>query len=482
VVYAIRLRDERNATLAEVARVERLQQFLFGLFSGGEPEVGPARELTVHQLLERGVLTAEILTGDPEVHAELTKTLGTLFGDLGDFARAEELLKKSVAEQARIRPPHDERLLESQVALALLWADQSKLAEAEQMAKTALEHVQPSQPPTSSLVVRAGLAVGKVLVARGKYADAIAHLEVMVQSFDTRAPGTVEQAAVVSELATAHQYAGHLDDADRLNQRALTLDRRLHGDMHPSVADDLINLADADSTRGRYADAERRLREAVNIFERWYGPTHPETGSAMRILALSLSMQGNLEEAASLVRRARDIFAATYATPHRRLGLVLNDLGTIALRRGRWDEAIAAFTQALSVYRKVYPDGKSQYISVGLANLGSVYLDKHDYGNAERLLREAVTLSTEILSPEHTNTAIAEIKLGHALVRQRRLAEAVPVIEHGRAILSRHADPNISWLKTARTDLAEAYERIGRSADAQRLRSEAASSGQREPR
>ena len=65
------------------------------------------------------------------------------------------------------------------------------------------------------------------------------------------------------------------------NRRVLALDKKLHGEKHPHVADDLINLAAVQFERGRYPEAEGYQREAVKIFRDWYGPDHPETASAL---------------------------------------------------------------------------------------------------------------------------------------------------------------------------------------------------------
>ena len=83
-----------------------------------------------------------------------------------------------------------------------------------------------------------------------------------------------------------------------------------------------------------------------------------------------------------------------------------------------------------------------------------------------------MTLSREVLSPTHPNTAIAEIKLGRVLVKLQRYGEAIPLLEQGRASLARQADPSISWLQRAREDLELAFTRTGQAAEADRLRAE----------
>ena len=66
------------------------------------------------------MLTADILSHDPDIQAELTHTLGTLYRELGDFARADALLIRSLDEKARFLPADHPRRIEGQIALALL--------------------------------------------------------------------------------------------------------------------------------------------------------------------------------------------------------------------------------------------------------------------------------------------------------------------------------------------------------------------------
>ena len=100
-------------------------------------------------------------------------------------------------------------------------------------------------------------------------------------------------------------------------------------------------------------------------------------------------------------------------------------------------------------------------MAVGLGNLASVYLARKQYARAEGLFREAVAVQSKTVGPDHTDTGIAQIKLGRALVRQGRFAEAQPVILTGYATLSKKMAPSVSWLQSARLDLATTHDALG---------------------
>src|SRR5258708_18488376 len=61
VVFTVRLATARNAALAEAARTLRIQRFMMNLFEGGDESVGPADDMRVLTLVDRGALEARSL-------------------------------------------------------------------------------------------------------------------------------------------------------------------------------------------------------------------------------------------------------------------------------------------------------------------------------------------------------------------------------------------------------------------------------------
>ncbi|HEX5004592.1 MAG TPA: serine/threonine-protein kinase, partial [Gemmatimonadales bacterium] len=96
VFYTVRLTRARNQAVAESARTQRIQEYMLGLFQGGDEAVGPADSLRVVTLIDRGVDAARDLDAEPVVQAELYQTLGTISRQLGNLARADSLLTLSL--------------------------------------------------------------------------------------------------------------------------------------------------------------------------------------------------------------------------------------------------------------------------------------------------------------------------------------------------------------------------------------------------
>ena len=89
-----------------------------------------------------------------------------------------------------------------------------------------------------------------------------------------------------------------------------------------------------------------------------------------------------------------------------------------------------------------------------------IFLDEREYPRSEIIFRDVVARFTKTLSAEHMKTGIARIKLGRSLLKQRRYRDAEIESRAGCDILAKQANPNVSWLQNARTDLAEEYDAL----------------------
>ncbi len=92
-------------------------------------------------------------------------------------------------------------------------------------------------------------------------------------------------------------------------------------------------------------------------------------------------------------------------------------------------------------------------------------------------LREVVRRFTEALSADHLYAGIARIKLGRALIRQHLCAEAEAQSLAAYGILMKQTSPSVSWLKSARENLAEEYDALNQPEKAAKFRGELAKTG-----
>jgi serine/threonine protein kinase/tetratricopeptide (TPR) repeat protein len=471
--YTARLAAARNAAVAQATRTERIQRFMLRLFDGGEKDAGPAENLRVVTLIDRGVLEAHTLDREPLVQAELYETLGGIYERLGKLDQADQLLRASLDARRSRLPTNASDIARGTTALALLRSDQARFDEAERLAREALASLRATAPADDPETGAATAALGQILEQRGAYTQAIAMLEEAVKLRSRPGADRSALASTLYELANTNFYAGRYDVSESLNQRVLTIHRDLFGDAHPLVAEDLINLGAIQHERGRYADAEGFYRRALVINRAWYGKDSYRTASNLTMLGRTLYLEKRLDEARELLTEALGVQEHVFGRVHPRVASALNDLGNVAMGQDRLDDADADFRRIGAIYRSVYGDGH-YLVGIATSNLAGVYMARHDYTTAERMYREAVSIFSRAQSPDHLNTGIARIKLGRSLLRQRRPAEAERESKVGYDIVAKQAAPGVSWLTSAREDLAEAYDALNRTDEAARFRAEAA--------
>ena len=467
--YTFRLAQARTAAQRETARTLRIQQFTESLFDGGDKSAGPAKDMLVTELLERGRQEAANLKNDPVMQADMQETLGGIYYKLGKLDSAEPLLQAALQEQRSEANVDSGKVANTLVALALVRKDQGQLDAGEKLAREAIQ-IEAASPKRSGSAAVAMVALGRILNVHGKYDEAISVLDeaMKLQPHDNAATATTAENLV--ELANAHFYRGDYGVAEKLNRDALAIDLRLFGPRHPSVADVHNNLGAINMNRGNYVAAEKDNREALAISEQWYGPNHPETAANLTALAQTVSYEKRDDEAEMLLNRALEIQKNSVGPVSSTVATTINQLGLLAYNRDHYDAAKSYFTEAMDIWSRLYGEDH-QFVAVAYSNLGSVCLSQKDFVCAEKMFRESVRrLDHETAG--NANDAIAHLKLGRTLLRQGRFADAEPETTTAYTYLVKQTSPSNSYLTAARKDLAAIYDGLHDSQKAAYYRAE----------
>ena len=158
-----------------------------------------------------------------------------------------------------------------------------------------------------------------------------------------------------------------------------------------------------------------------------------------------------------------------YGPVHPNVASTVNELGNIAIHRAQYDEAERHFRRMLDIYHSIYGD-KHYLIGIATSNLAGAYMGRKDYARAEHMYRDAVRQFSETQGPEHLNTGIARAKLGRALLRQRKFTAARDETLAGYMILTKQANPSISFIQNAKKDLVAEYDSLGKPDEANKYK------------
>ena len=162
-----------------------------------------------------------------------------------------------------------------------------------------------------------------------------------------------------------------------------------------------VALSDA----GRYEDARASLSAALEGQRALFGEANDDTARTLKELAGVVAQTGDLKGAISLMQHALAVQRGLKGSaPHPALAEAINDLAVMFMDNHQYDEAEPLLVEALTMMRRVYGD-KHKNISSGLNNLALTYMMKRELPRSEMTYREALAMERELLGDNHPDLA-----------------------------------------------------------------------------
>jgi serine/threonine-protein kinase len=456
---------------------DRVTELFVDVFATADPSRGAT--ITAREVLDRGAERVQVeLDGQPEVQAELLDVMGRVYRNLGLYERAVDLL----ATSARLREQtggETVRLAASLDALGEAQRLKGDYAVAEELLRRAVELNVTLEGPNNLQTARTMTALGRVLLARGSYEEAESTLrrsldihraapgrqpEVLADTLDALAGLALAQggfdesramfeeslairrelfaednavvAASLNNLATALGRSGDQAGAEALQREALQIYTVVFGEEHPNVATAANNLALTLFLGGRSDEAEPLFRESLAMRRRLLDANHADIAQSASNLGLLLQTVGRHQEAAAFYQEALEIRRAAFGDGHLRVAQTLNNLGLLEQTMGDYDAAEVSLREGLATLRGLFGDGHP-LVATNLSNLASVLYDQGDLEESERLYRESLAVRRAALPEGHLDTSYSLLGLARLLAASNnpaRAAEAEPLATEGLQI------------------------------------------------
>jgi len=426
-----RMQAEAEAKKAETeaAKSEQVAQFLKDMLNGVGPSVALGRDTTMlREILDKTAQRVGMdLTNQPEVEAELRRTIGGGYEQLGQYGRAEDMLRRELAMRRKVLGEEHLEVAASLNRLAgvLLWGKKS--AEAE-------------------ILARQGLTMRRRLLGNE-------HRHV---------------AASLNTVASALVQQDKLPEAEAMHSEAVAMARKVLGREDPDLRRYLTDLAYVLWYERRLAEAETLSREAVAMARELTGNEHPDVLLPLRVLANVLDDQGKYPEAETLFREVVGIARKVYGNDNERLGVHLNNLAGLLRRRGKLAESETLdreWLEWLQRLRSRLPADDPAIATALIARMNRLF-EEAQFAEAEPLAMECLAIREKKL-PGSWPTYNARSMLGGSLLGQKKYAEAEPLLLSAYKGLKQQQDiiPPYSRGCLAETlrRLAQLYEATGQS-------------------
>jgi hypothetical protein len=367
--FAWRLASERDQARAAAARAEAVSGFLVRLFRDVDPASNQIATDAARSLVQRGeAALADQLATTPDVRAAVLATLGEVNQSLADFARAERLLRDSLAGE-------------------------------------------PDAAPAVLAVRRALLA--QALAGRGEYGAAIDTAREALAALPEAPGNTTPRARLLAAQGNAAQLQGNHTLATESARALLALPV---ADTESAELRAMANLtlAYVAEQRGAFGEALAEVDAAAPGLAAALGAGHPRRSALEAYRAYLLLGVGRNREAAQAADAAVAGLARVYGEEHARLSYALTNQALAQLRTGRAAEASATGERALAMCRRLLSAEHAQ-CAVSAQVLSSVAEAQGDAAAALALSREVLRVRRATLRADHPYVGFAEAHLAHAL-------------------------------------------------------------------
>jgi tetratricopeptide (TPR) repeat protein len=249
----------------------------------------------------------------------------------------------------------------------------------------------------------------------------------------------------MSELALVSWRVGREDDHFQLVSEVVERGRRVLGEEHPLVIDNLLEVADAymygDHGKDRVAEGQTRHIEMLEAKRRVLGEEHRSTLYSMDRVAQILVDQNRWDEAESLYREALEVKRRVLGDEDRStLGTKVN-LAVLQGNRGRLDEAETVYRETMEIGRRVFGEASS-LTWMPMNNMALICTLQGRYDDAERWWRRVLEIHRRWRA-DSDQTLFAMSALADVLVRQGHDGEAKALYDECLAAARRRESQTI---------------------------------------
>lgn len=312
-------------------------------------------------------------------------------------------------------------------------------------------------------VLLAATVISSSLAIRARHAEQRARAEART----SKALADFLQNDLLAQASPAAQADRDLKLRTVLDRAASRLDGRFESD--PALKADIYRvIGQVYDSLGLYEQEGPHLERSWQLRLREFGAEDPRTLSAATDYAGALENLARYDEAGHL-------FESTLRAQRRVLGaahpdtLATADAYAANLRdRGKLVEAEALQVETLAHSRRVHGQ-HAEALSLGLANLGSIYMAKSRYTDAEVLFREAAEIESTAKGADHPDTLTAWNNVAFACRDQGKFDEAAAINERILPLRRKVLGPEHHDTLVTINNLGGAYKALGRLAEAESL-------------
>jgi len=261
----------------------------------------------------------------------------------------------------------------------------------------------------------------------GQYEIADVCYAAALQMAEAQGINNVAVARDMNNIGALAEGMGNYDKARYYYLRELDLLARL-GEAKSEMAGDVYaKLGQVMQIQGQFPEAEIDYNKALSLLTQHAGVENWRTANALNRLGRLYLEQGKLQEASSMLPKARAIAEKALSQDNPRLITFYDSEAYLLCQSRKFKDAEKNWMTALKIAERAYGENGIEYGAL-LLHMGQMYSMIGDYSAAETMFQRGLAAHTKIAGADPLEHAILTSSLAMAYAKQRKLAEADPLI------------------------------------------------------
>ncbi len=277
-----------------------------------------------------------------------------------------------------------------------------------------------------------------------------------------------EKVKALMDSGYSSYYLGSYDEALEHFKKALELNRKLHGDMHPTVAENYSAIGLALMAKGDYDAAIEFFEKALETFKGHHGENHPYTATLYNYLGKAYLKKGEYDRAIDFYNKALEIALKIDREDSPEIPVIYSNIGLIYAHKNENDRAAEYLHKALEAGREAFGE-MHLFTATVHNNLGGVYYNMGNYDKAITHYKKALEIFGQTLGRENPFVARAYNNLGLVYKSIGKLDKAIENFKKALKIFEKTLGQCHPQIRDILRNLAQAYWDKGEKAEFERL-------------
>lgn len=319
-------------------------------------------------------------------------TLAKLYSTLGLYEEAEEALAKASKLSRKNKKQNATATAKSSDELAELYIKQGRYNEAEDLLQTTLQLKESKLGKDSRDLTPTLNTMGNLYLIIGNYSDAEKNIRrSMAINAKIFSENSVKYAESLRLLEALYKELGDFKKAEETAKQVLDISMAQLGKNHIDVAFALTQYAQVKLYNGGSpAESEKLLNQALSIVKFNLGDKTPAYADQMKYLALLYIENKQYERADSALNVANSIWFEKLGKTNVNSAEIAFLKGNIFVQMKKYDLAREKYNESRNIYAKLFSTQHPGYVKA-TSKLARVAYMMGDYNSSQKLITESTT-------------------------------------------------------------------------------------------